>query len=87
MARAASPLLSNARALAARGGAVYMWIIPIKSLTSVPERGQDCLLYRVLQGVERHPMEPHRAPLGGEGHSTEAHESFHGDDPTVGVHY
>ena len=47
---------------------------------SVPERGQDCLLYRVLQGVERHPMEPHRAPLGGEGHSTEAHESFHGDD-------
>jgi len=46
------------------------------------------LLLQVLQGVERHPMEPHRAPLGGEGHSAEAHESFHGDDPTpVGVHY
>ena len=25
-------------------------------------------LYRVLQGVEWHPMEPHRAPLGGKGH-------------------
>ena len=58
--------------------------ILIKSLKSVPERGQDCLLYRVLQGVD--PMEPRRAPLGGEGHSTEAHESFHGDDTTVGIH-
>jgi len=46
----------------------------------VPERGKDYLLQRVLQGVEQHPMEPHRAPLGGEGHATEAHESFHGDD-------
>ena len=85
MARAASPLLSNARALAARGGAVYAVHKPIKSLKSVPERGQDCLLYRVLQGVD--PMEPHRAPLGGERHSTEAHESSHGDDTMVGVHY
>ena len=25
-------------------------------------------------------MEPHRAPLGGEGHATEANESFHGED-------
>jgi len=33
---------------------------------------------RVLQGVER--QEPHRATLGGEGHATEAHESFHGED-------
>ena len=57
-----------------------MWIIQIKSLESVPERGQDCILNRVLQGVERHPMEPHRAPLGGEGHSRMAHESFHGDN-------
>ena len=52
-----------------------MRLISIESLKSVPERDQDCLLYRVLQGVERHPMEPHRAPLDGEGHSTEAHES------------
>jgi len=37
-------------------------------------------MYTVLQGVEQHPMEPHRAPLGGEGHATEAHESFHGED-------
>jgi len=29
-------------------------------------------------------MEPHRAPLGGEGHATEAHESFHGE-AQVGV--
>ena len=28
-------------------------------------------------------MEPHRAPLGGEEHSTEAPESFRGDDTTV----
>jgi len=41
---------------------------------------KDYLLYRVLQGVERHPMEPHRALLGGEGHATEAHKSFHGED-------
>ena len=32
-------------------------------------------------------MEPHRAPLGGEEHATEAHKSFHGDETMVGVHY
>ena len=48
---------------------MYTWLqfILIKGLKSVPERVQDYLVYRVLQGVERHPMEPHRAPLGGEG--------------------
>jgi len=28
-------------------------------------------------------MEPHRAPLGGEGHATDAHESFHGEDTST----
>jgi len=35
------------------------------------------------QNVEQHPMEPHRAPLGGEGHATDAHESFHGEDTST----
>ena len=28
-------------------------------------------------------MESHRAPLGGEGHATETHESFHGEDTST----
>jgi len=43
------------------------------ALVHTDQESEECSRERsVLQGVERNPMEPHRAPLGGEGHATEA---------------
>jgi len=79
---AASPLLGNARAL---GGALYVALVHADQECS--RKRSRLSIVQCSSGCWAASKEPHRAPLGGEGHSTEAHESSHGDDTTVGVYY